>query len=401
MRGVPWPTKDWHTTDNLLVLMTFSGAFSFALWTALINNFAVEAAHFTGAEMGALQSIREIPGFLAFTAIYVLLVLHEQRFAYISLAMLAFGTALTGFLPSFWGLVLTTTVMSIGFHYHEALMQSLSLQWLPKDRAPVVLGRLVAIRSAGTIAVLALLWLGFTQLGLDYVHAYTIGGGMALAVGLWAWLTFPRFPQHVVQNKHLVLRRRYWLYYALTFLSGGRRQIFVVFGGFLLVEKFGYGVGEMTLLLLFNSIVNLWLAPKIGRLVSVWGERRVLTLEYVGLIVVFTGYAFVNDPMLAAGLYVVDHVFFAMAIAMKTYLQKIGDPADMAPTAAVSFTINHIAAVFLPVAFGFVWLWSPAAVFLIGAGIAGGSLVLARLVPETPVPGRETTLQPPLRVAAT
>ncbi len=187
------------------------------------------------------------------------------------------------------------------------------------------------------------------------------------------------------------MRRRCWLYYALTFLSGARRQIFVVFGGFLLVEKFGYSVADMTALLLLNSALNLWLAPRIGRLVGRWGERRVLTLEYVGLIAVFLGYAVVSDPRLAAGLYVLDHVFFAMAIAPETYLQTIGDPADMAPTAAVSFTINHVAAVFVPVSFGLLWLVSPAAVFVAGAVGAGASLVLARFVPEDPGPGRETT----------
>jgi hypothetical protein len=158
------------------------------------------------------------------------------------------------------------------------------------------------------------------------------------------------------------------------------------------VEKFGYSVAEMTALLLVNSVLNLWLAPRIGRLVSHWGERRVLTLEYAGLVAVFLGYAVVTDARVAAGLYVLDHVFFAMAIALKTYLQKIGDPGDMAPTAAVSFTINHIAAVVVPVGFGLVWLVSPAAVFVAGAVGAATSLVLARFVPDEPGPGRETTV---------
>ncbi|TVQ29700.1 MAG: MFS transporter [Geminicoccaceae bacterium] len=389
-----------RTPENLLLLMSFSGAVSFALWTALINNFAVERAAFTGAEIGALQSIREIPGLLAFTAIYVLLVIKEQRFAYLSLILLGIGTALTGFLPSFWGLVLTTTLMSIGFHYHETLLQSLSLQWLKKERAPIVLGQVVAARNAATICILALLWVGFSLFDWGFAVAYVVGGGLTVALALFAWQRFPRFPEIVVQNKHLVLRQRYWLYYALTFMSGARRQIFVVFAGFLLVEKFGYGVAEMTLLLLFNSIINLWAAPYVGRMIHRFGERTMLTVEHTGLVLVFLGYAFVTNPWVAAGLYVVDHVFFAMAIALKTYFQKIGDPADMAPTAAVAFTINHIAAVFIPVLFGLIWLWSPMAVFLIGAFIAAISLTLARLVPRAPAEGNETTWSRPQAVAA-
>lgn len=394
------PRPAWQTPVGLLMLMTFAGSFSFALWAALINNFAVEQAAFTGAEMGLLQSVREIPGFLAFTAVFVLLVIREQRFALLALLMLAIGTAATGFYPSLIGLLITTTIMSIGFHYQETLMQSLSLQWLPKDKAPQVLGKLVSVRSAGTIAVLLMLWIGFDFFAMSFQTAYLLGGGVALVLIAAAFFAFPLFPQPVTQNKHIVLRRRYWLYYALTFLAGARRQIFVVFGGFLLVEKFGYSVADMTLLLLFNNLVNMWFAPIIGRWVHRFGERTMLSVEYVGLMVVFTGYALVTDPMLAAGLYIADHVFFAMAIAMKTYFQKIGDPADMAPTAAVAFTINHIAAVFLPIAFGLVWLWSPAAVFLTGTAIACCSLILARLVPEAPHPGRETILHRPAPMPA-
>lgn len=146
-----------RTPENLLVLVTFAGALAFALWTALINNVAVERAGFGGDAIGALQSIREIPGFLAFTVVWVLLLVKEQRPALASVALLAVGTAVTGLLPSFWGPVATTTLVSIGFHYQEALMQSLSLQWLPRERAPLVLGRLVAVRSAATIGILALL----------------------------------------------------------------------------------------------------------------------------------------------------------------------------------------------------------------------------------------------------
>jgi MFS family permease len=180
-------------------------------------------------------------------------------------------------------------------------------------------------------------------------------------------------------------------------MSGARRQIFVVFAGFLMVEKFGYDVGAIALLFLINAAINIWLAPKIGRLIARIGERRALIFEYIGLIGVFTAYAFVDNATLAAGLYVVDHLFFALAIAIKTYFQKIADPADIASTAGVSFTINHIAAVVIPAVFGFLWLASPAAVFLAGSAMAACSLVMALNVPRDPRPGQEVLLG---RVAA-
>ncbi|MBM1004307.1 MAG: MFS transporter, partial [Desulfofustis sp. PB-SRB1] len=39
---------------------------SFGTWQALLNNFTIERAAFTGVEIGMLQSLREIPGFLSF-----------------------------------------------------------------------------------------------------------------------------------------------------------------------------------------------------------------------------------------------------------------------------------------------------------------------------------------------
>jgi MFS family permease len=164
----------------------------------------------------------------------------------------------------------------------------------------------------------------------------------------------------------------------------------------MMVEKFGYTVGNITLLFLINYAANIWLAPAIGHLIKRWGERKALTVEYIGLIAVFTSYAFVENATFAAALYVIDHLFFAMAIAIKTYFQKIADPRDIAPTAAVSFTINHIAAVVLPVLLGFLWLASPAAVFLTGSAFALCSLILSQLIPPNPMPGQETQLSGPV-----
>ncbi len=389
----------WRRPDILLLLMAAAVPLSFATWQALLNNFAIERAAFTGAEIGILQSLREVPGFLAFAVIFVLLLIREQRLAYLSLLLLGLGTAVTGAFPTVIGLYVTTVVMSLGYHYYETLQTSLALQWIDKKRAPETLGRIIAVGSFTSIVVYGLIWLTSDFLGLEYFWIYLIGGGATVAIALFAWLGFPSFPQPVEQHKKLILRKRYWLYYALTFLSGARRQIFIVFAGFLMVEKFGYDVGAIALLFLLNAGINVWLAPKIGRLIGRIGERKALIFEYIGLIGVFTAYAFVENATVAAGLYVVDHLFFALAIAIKTYFQKIADPADIAATAGVSFSINHIAAVVLPFALGLVWIHSPSVVFLVGAVIALASLLLSQLVPGDPDRGSETVFSQSRSVA--
>ncbi len=385
-------SDDWRRPEVLLLLMAGAVPLSFASWQALLNNFAIERAQFTGAEIGMLQSIREIPGFMAFAVVFLLLLIREQRLAYLSLLLLGIGTAVTGFFPSVLGLYITTVVMSLGYHYYETLQISLSLQWVDKGRAPEMLGRIIAVGSFTSIVTFGLIWLGFDLAGLDFHWVYLLGGGLTAALALYVWAAFPQFPERVRQHRHMVLRRRYWLYYLLTFMSGARRQIFIVFAGFLMVEKFGFDVGAITLLFLINAVINIFLAPRIGRLIARWGERRALILEYTGLIGVFTAYAFVQNATVAAGLYIVDHLFFAMAIAIKTYFQKIADPADIAATAGVGFTINHIAAVLLPAAFGILWLVSPAAVFLSGSAMAAISLMLSLNVPHAPAPGNEALI---------
>ncbi|EGQ9807781.1 MFS transporter [Vibrio parahaemolyticus] len=382
----------WRTPQNFLLLISIIVPIAFSTWMALLNNFVIEKANFDGADIGLLQSVREIPGFLAFTAVFVLLFIREQRFMLVSLAMLTLGTALTGYFPTLYGLLFTTLLMSTGFHYFETLKQSLSLQWLSKEEAPEMLGKFISVGALASLFTYGAIWILLEQLKFDFKTVYLLAGGVGFVLIIVMALAFPQFKTAVPQNKKLVLRKRYWLYYALTFMSGARRQIFTVFAGFLMVEKFGYSAADITLLFLINYLFNFLFAKRIGRFIGVVGERKALTFEYVGLIFVFMGYGLVQTAEWAAALYVVDHLFFALALAIKTYFQKIADPADMASTAGVAFTINHIAAVVIPVTFGMIWLVSPSSVFYIGAGMAAVSLLLSLNIPAKPEEGNETRL---------
>ena len=373
----------------LLYMMSIAMTLAFATWMVLLNNFVVERAEFSGREIGILQSIREIPGFLAFTTIFVLLLIREQKFAYFSLIMLGIGVLLTGFFPSEIGLYCTTLLMSAGFHYFETVKQSLSLQWLSVSETPEVLGKLIAITSLTSLLTYLFIWFSQEYLSLGFEIIYLISGVVCLLLTVFMWFGAPLFEGKVNQKKNLVLKRSYWLYYALTFMSGARRQIFVVFAAFLMVEKFKYSVSDIAILFIINHTFNWIFASKIGRLVGKVGERSALTFEYCGLFLIFFAYAYVDSAIIAGALYVLDHLFFSLAIAIKTYFQKIADPSDIASTAGVAFTINHIAAVFIPVSFGLVWLFSPKLVFLMGAMMSLISLILARNIPKNPKYGRE------------
>jgi len=383
----------FQSREALLYVISISMVFSFSAWMSLLNNFVVEVASFDGAQIGMLQSIREIPGFLSFAVVFFLIFVCQQRLVYISMITLAVGVMFTGVFPSVLGLYVTTVLMSVGFHYLETLNQSLSLQWLDKKTSPIVLGKIVAARSFTSLLVFVLIYFMMKIYSIEYKYVYIFFGGVTFIAGILAWVLFDHFKEDVPQDRKLRLKKEYWLFYSLTFLAGARRQIFIVFAGFLLVEKFGIDIHNMIILLFVNSILNIFLAPAIGRFIANFGERLTLRFEYIGLIIVFVSYAFVESVYFAFFLYVIDHLLFSMAIALKTYFQKIADPKDLASASAVSFTINHIAAVFLPALLGFVWLYSHSLVFFIGASIAVLSFTLSFLIPRAPTQGYETILK--------
>jgi hypothetical protein len=388
MRKDRW--KAIVTPAGFLMIATAMNQMSFASWQTLINNFAKDSFGATGFEIGLQQSVRELPGLLAFSATFWLLAMREQTLALVSLVILGIGIAATGLFASVFGFYITTFVMSVGFHYYETMNQSLSLQWFGKQEAPVVLGRVMSAAAFANIIAFAMIWLIAKFMPVSYRTMFLGFGILSILAGGVLAFVFPWFPQKVKQREGLVLRKRYWLYYALNFMGGARRQIFIVFAAWLMVEKFQYRPEDVAALFLINYIFNFFISPKVGRFILRFGEAAAITFENISLFFVFLAYALVSDPFWAAFLYVVDNAFFSLSIAQRTYFQKIADPADIAPTSGVAFTINHIAAVFLPFLLGIVWLYSRPAVFVCGAGFATVSLVLARFIPRDPAPGRET-----------
>jgi hypothetical protein len=351
-----------------LLVLTVASAFGLQGWRTLFNNFAVEVAGLNGSQVGIIQSVREIPGFLALLAVYFLLIMREHRLSAVSILILGVGVGVTGMMPTMGGLVITTLIMSTGFHYYETTNQSLTLQYFDQGTAPVVFGRQRSYAAATNIAVgLAIYALAFV---LPYAAMYLLMGVVLCGIALWGFRQNPVRSNLPLQRKQMIFRKRYGLFYFLTFLSGARRQIFVAFAVFLLVKRFGFTVQEITLLFIANNAVNYYLSPLIGKAIVRYGERRVLSLEYASMILIFMAYAWVQTKWMVAALYVLDHIFFNFAIAIRTYFQKVADPRDIAPSMAVGFTINHIAAVALPVIGGMLWMVDYRIPFVGGAVLA-------------------------------
>jgi predicted MFS family arabinose efflux permease len=271
--------------------------------------------------------------------------------------------------------------MSFGFHYYETTNQSLTLQYFDHQTSPWVFGKLRSYSAATNIgvgiAIFALnsLW--------EYSQVYLMFGMLIVGVGIWGLMQNPTRENIVPQHKKMVFKKAYWLFYLLTFLSGARRQIFVAFAVFLLVKKFNYSIQEITILFVINNIINYFLSPAVGKAIIRYGERWVLSIEYFSLILVFIAYAYVESKVLVAVLYILDHIFFNFSIAIRTYFQKVADPRDIAPSMAVGFTINHIAAVIMPAIGGILWMVDYKIPFLFGAGMSFISLIAIQRIRVT------------------
>jgi hypothetical protein len=363
---------------RFLMVLTISSTVGLQVWRTLFNNFAVEVAVLDGGHIGVIQSVREVPGLLTLLVVFVLMIIKEHRLSALSILILGFGVAVTGLFPSFPGLLVTTLIMSIGFHYYETTNQSLTLQYFDIHMSPWVLGKLRSYSAASNIAVGILIYV-LTSL-LSYTQMYLVLGSLICVAGVWGFRWDPVDRDVPVQHKKMIFRRKYWLFYFLTFMGGARRQIFVAFAVFLLVKEFQFTIQEVTALFVINNAINYFLSPLIGKSIIRFGERKVLSLEYSSLIFIFLAYAVVQSKVVLALLYILDHVFFNFAIAIRTYFQKVGDPQDIAPSMAMGFTINHVAAVFLPAVGGFLWMVDYRIPFVAGAAMSMISLAAVQMI---------------------
>jgi predicted MFS family arabinose efflux permease len=392
----------------VIALNYFILTMGFNTWQSLFNNFAVDELHIRAEQIGLVQSIREIPGLLGFLVSLLALFLAEMRIAGLSVVLMGLGIWLTATVHGMPGLIGATLLMSTGFHFFSASNASAVLLAVDTDEAPRLMGRLNSIGALATALGTVLI---FGTLGTwGYRTLLAVTGGLVFVFGALL-LPFGHQPRRVRSGKQLrALRGRYWLYYALQFLWGSRRHIFTTFAIYLLVKNYAVSAQAIAVLSFLNSLIGTYLHQALGKMVARFGERRVLTVNFVLLAAIFIGYALVPQmralhsppfllPALALGghtlfpalpsspallillgLFVADNVLFGFSIALECYLQRIAVSAeDITPNVSLGQTINHIAAVIIPVVGGVVWATvGPRYTFITGVVIALAALVITQ-----------------------
>lgn len=362
-----------------LVVSNFMLYFGFNVWQVTFNNFAVEELGIGPGSVGWIQAVREIPGLVGFVVGLLALFLSEVRIMALSVILLGAGTFLTGQVINIPLLLLSTLVMSFGFHFFYPSSNAVVLMMVEKQHAPKSLGQLsslgamAALAATGTVYLLAGPW-GYRRLFMVVGVLVAVGGLLLLPLG--------GAKEGLPLRRQVVLRRRYWLYYTLTFLMGSRRHILTTFAIFLLVRKYGISVQTTATLFLINSLINTYTLQLVGRLVGRLGERLMLSVASGTLIFVFLGYAYVTYLPALFVLYVIDNTLFGFNLALTTYFQKIAvTPEEVTSNLSVAQTIEHIAAVVVPVMGGAMWeMFGSQAPFLVGVGIVLISLALTQFM---------------------
>lgn len=370
------PFREWNRDFRLLAVAVASQGVFFGVQLTLFNNFIVERLSIEPHHLGYVEALREVPGFMNAFFVALMIRFAPPIVAAISLMIMGVGIMAYSQVDSVGMLALYSLVWSIGFHCWIPMEQSMSLLFSPEGKKGKWLGQLRSVNSLAWLASILICKLSYDFVGYGGLFVMaglaTIGGGFAV-------LFVSR--ERPAEERRFVFKRRYGLFYALNFLQGLRKQMFITFAIFALVKEHGMPVHTTMFLVLINQTLITIFAPTMGRWVDKYGERAMLSASYIGLAIVFFGYAVVTHRPTLYALYCIDNIIFFGGIALTTYLHKIAPPEDLKPSLAMGVTMNHFAAVASPLVGGLVWYhFGYEVIFFSGSLLAVISLIVSQWV---------------------
>ncbi|MEE4272217.1 MAG: MFS transporter [Thermoanaerobaculales bacterium] len=345
-----------------LVATLFFGAAG-GIVMATLNNYLAEVHQLSAEARGWLELPRELPGLvIVFVAGALLTVMRETRMAAAAMIFTAVGALGLGFLtPNHALLVVFIVIWSLGDHIIFAVEGPIGLKLSKGGKEGRRLGQFGGARNLGTIIGVGTIFLLARVVGDDFALFFAIAAGCALAAGVcYAGLTVGDGDP---PSRRLVFKRRYSIFYAISALFGIRKQIFLAFGAWVLVEIHGVPVSTIALLYFIAATLGVVFRPLLGEVIDWLGERTVLAVDELLLLTICLAYAFASDLLappydlwLLCAAYIFDSVLFALRVARTTYLKKIAeDPSDITPTISAGITIDHAVATTLPILSGYIW----------------------------------------------
>jgi len=370
----------WTSPAALLLIImiaTLFFQFGIGLQRTIYNNFISEELAIEAQGLGIIESIREIPGLLTIVLIAALGLFTEPVAMAVCISLLSVGLVLYGMAGGLAGLIVATTVYSVGFHLYMPVQSSMVLRLAKPGEKGRRLGELESVRALA--GFLAMGFVILTARFLNYRMLFWWAAGLSL-IGAVIMLIMPRDKSQITARK-MIFRKSYWLYYVLIFLSGSRMHIYQIFATFFLVSVFEIPVQHMAILLGVSNVFAMVTRPIIGRFIDKAGEQAALTINYSFVILIFLGYAFVRYLPFIYFLYVLDNASMGVSMAISTFLDKIAPREEVISSLAMGSTIQHIAGVMVPVVGGTIWsTYGYQYTFMTGAFFAVISLIACRFI---------------------
>ena len=358
-QALAWARTPIGRAFAMAVVTTAATGFAMAAQGNIVSNYFEHNLGLSGPEFGYITAIREIPGFLLIFLTAIFYRLSLPRLTAGALVLLAVGYGLFGFSNSMWSVAPWVIISSMGYHTWLQTQHALGLSLVAENRSGSILGRLAAVNSGGALLAMLVIFVTFQTGALNFYSAFVLCGLLAL-IGAVAIYNFPHLHNGKVIGKAarrepIVLRREYRYYYLLNLLDGGRQQIFFSFGLWVLVHRYALDVPAISGVLVTVTALSMVAGPWLGRMIDLHGERRMLAFVNIGYVVALIGYATVDNVFAAIGCYVIYSFIFPLSsIGASTYLRKVAPPEDVAPSLAMGITMQHAAAIVVPVATGIV-----------------------------------------------
>lgn len=377
--------RDDRDFKLFLVVGMLSGIAS-GINSTVFNNFLNDVYHLSADARGVVEFPRELPGVLIMVVLGLLAFLGEIRIAAIGLCAAALGMLGLGvFSPTFASMLVWMMMFSLGTHMVMPITPVIGMDLSKQESYGARLGRYSAYNLFATIGGYAIVWLGFKFLGLTYQIAFIIAAAFYVLAALS--MGFMKINKPEYKKVKFVFRKKYVLYYILCIVNGARKQIFLTFAPWVLIQIFHVGPPVFAVLGVVVSVVSIMTRKIVGNAIDIKGERFVLSLEAVLLFVICLGYAFAGDifsagvaVIIIAACYVIDNSMSAVEMARSTYVRKIAvDQADVMPTLSAGTSIDHVVSMSIPVLGGLLWTaFGYQYVFLAAAGIAVLNMILSR-----------------------
>jgi predicted MFS family arabinose efflux permease len=343
------------------MLAAMSALFGFALNAQqnIVTNYFEKFLHLQGPQFGYITAIREVPGFLLIFLTALFFRVSLQRVTAGALVLLAIAYALFGASHSFVTVIPWVILSSMGYHTVLQTQYSLGMTLTTENQSGSILGRMAAINQGGSFAALIMILIIFHFHPDAFRGTFVALGAVALIAAV-AIFGFPHLHdgeerQFAAKRDPVVLRREYKYYYLLCLFDGGRQQVFFSFGLWVLVNQFNLNVSQISLVLLSVTFASMLSGPWVGRMIDKHGERRMLSLVNVGYVVALAGYALAGNVLIACLCYVIYSFIMPLSqIGAATYLRKVAVPDEIAPSLAMGVTMQHAAAIVVPVTTGII-----------------------------------------------